>query len=104
MPLTLTKKPLLIVAELQLRCPMHSGETPSETVERVVGKLSKIADTKINGELSVPENGAIHLEAFSSLQEHADWPREDWQYEVANGDTVLGYADWVYHRILANHE
>lgn len=23
----------------------------------------------------------------------------DWQYEVANGDTVLGYADWIAHKI-----
>lgn len=25
----------------------------------------------------------------------------DWQYEVANGDTRLGYDDWVQHRIEA---
>ena len=24
-----------------------------------------------------------------------DWPREDWQFDVANNDTSLGYADWV---------
>ena len=23
------------------------------------------------------------------------YPPEDWQLEVANGDTRLGYADWV---------
>ena len=22
----------------------------------------------------------------------------DWKYEVANGDTVLGYAEWVRHK------
>lgn len=27
--------------------------------------------------------------------EDPDWPRKDWQYEVANNDTVLGYWDWV---------
>ena len=27
--------------------------------------------------------------------EDADWPVVDWQYDVANGDTRLGYADWV---------
>jgi hypothetical protein len=26
---------------------------------------------------------------------HPRWPVEDWQYEVANGDTRLGYWDWV---------
>lgn len=23
----------------------------------------------------------------------------DWQQEVANGDTILGYVDWVEHKI-----
>ena len=26
---------------------------------------------------------------------HPDWPRQDWISEVENGDTVLGYWDWV---------
>jgi hypothetical protein len=24
-----------------------------------------------------------------------NFPRKDWQYEVANGDTQIGYFDWV---------
>jgi hypothetical protein len=24
--------------------------------------------------------------------------RNDWQYEVANGDTVLGFAEWLEHK------
>ena len=27
-----------------------------------------------------------------------DYPVEDWQYEVANGDTRLGYREWVEHQ------
>ena len=27
-----------------------------------------------------------------------DYPISDWQYEVANGDTLLGYYEWVEHR------
>jgi hypothetical protein len=27
--------------------------------------------------------------------EHSDLPVEDWQHEVANGDTRLGYWEWV---------
>lgn len=27
--------------------------------------------------------------------EDPDYPRVDWQYEVANGDTMQGYAEWV---------
>ena len=26
------------------------------------------------------------------------YPRQDWQYEVANGDTSLGYWTWVAHQ------
>jgi hypothetical protein len=29
------------------------------------------------------------------------FPMEDWQYDVANGDTKLGYADWVLHNVEA---
>lgn len=27
------------------------------------------------------------------------YPEDDWKYEVANGDTRLGYADWVSHKL-----
>ena len=27
------------------------------------------------------------------------YPLSDWQYEVANGDTQLGYQEWVEHRV-----
>jgi hypothetical protein len=30
--------------------------------------------------------------------EDPDWPREDWHYEVANGDTNLGYWQWAYQK------
>jgi len=32
--------------------------------------------------------------------ERADY--KDWRYEVGNGDTVLGYRDWVANRDEAN--
>ena len=28
--------------------------------------------------------------------EHKDFPKSDWKYEVENGNTVLGYWEWVY--------
>jgi len=30
--------------------------------------------------------------------EHPSNPRADWQHEVGNGDTNLGYWEWVVHR------
>ena len=32
-----------------------------------------------------------------------DYPVRDWQYQVANGDTRLGYAEWVRNEREANH-
>lgn len=32
-------------------------------------------------------------------QENTDYPVRDWQYEVTNDDTRLGYQDWVDHKI-----
>src|SRR5580692_2780555 len=26
------------------------------------------------------------------------YPKTDWQYEVANRDTILGYIEWVEHK------
>ena len=28
-----------------------------------------------------------------------DFPQEDWQYEVKNGDTNLAYLEWLAHKI-----
>lgn len=30
--------------------------------------------------------------------ENPDYPKADWQHEVANGYTKLGYQDWVFHK------
>lgn len=31
--------------------------------------------------------------------EHKKYTVEDWKYEVCNGDTRLGYREWVEHRM-----
>ena len=58
------------------------------------------------------EDGNIHFPAFrdgevlydSVWDEHAEYPAKDWQYEVGNGDTRLGYWDWVEHQKESNAE
>ena len=35
--------------------------------------------------------------------EDPTYPVRDWQYQVANGDTRLGYAEWVRNEREANH-
>lgn len=32
------------------------------------------------------------------------YPMEDWKYDVANGDTKLGYEEWVGHNIESHQE
>ncbi len=41
-----------------------------------------------------------HLESFKENAEgHKLFPREDWRYEVDNGDTSLGYDEWLSDKI-----
>lgn len=37
-------------------------------------------------------------EEKSSWDEDSEYPMEDWKYEVDNGETLLGYQDWVKDR------
>lgn len=38
------------------------------------------------------------------MVENNRFPLEDWRYEVANGDTYLGYTEWLEHKIEANDD
>ena len=35
--------------------------------------------------------------------ENPKYPKSDWEYEVRNGDTKLGYKEWVEHRKEADN-
>lgn len=35
---------------------------------------------------------------FAEAGESSDFPLSDWRYEVKNGDTRLGYWEWLAHR------
>jgi len=42
----------------------------------------------------------LHPEAQALFDEdmwgqHSDYPRSDWVFEVSNGDTNLGYWEWL---------
>lgn len=54
---------------------------------------------------------AVRTELVESLVERcggdlwgacSEYPKEDWQYEVSNGDTVLGYWEWVVSQAEAD--
>jgi len=54
------------------------------------------------GELD--ENGTRTFNPDSHWDEYADYPVKDWQHEVADGDTRLGYIGWVNHQIEADED
>lgn len=35
---------------------------------------------------------------------HPHYPKKDWKYEVTNGDTRLGYEEWVQHKVEADRD
>lgn len=40
------------------------------------------------------------IDGVSELQQAASlYPREDWLHEVNNGDTALGYVEWLSHKV-----
>ena len=49
------------------------------------------------GELFEPNTAGWFEAAFG--EEHPEYPRADWQYQVSQGDTKLSYWDWVVHSV-----
>jgi hypothetical protein len=45
--------------------------------------------------LDITEDDPDKWNPDSHWDEHADYPRKDWQYEVSNDDTCQSYIDWV---------
>lgn len=52
---------------------------------------SNWSDEEIIGDI-IDNNGGYWSEGG-----HPDYPVEDWQFEVTNGDTRMGYWEWVAH-------
>lgn len=48
------------------------------------------------------EGSAEWFRAKYDGQEHPEWPRSDWQYQVSNEDTTLGYWEWVASNVESN--
>lgn len=72
---------------------IHGNESLPDTLGGIWANYDK------DGELFA-EGSPEWLQAkFGS--EHPEWPKCDWRYDVANGDTRLGYWDWVSHNVEA---
>lgn len=83
---------------------------------RHVGDMCKLAGIEdpeevlacINNDpLGLEEEGELLFELYQVKAKNPDgeytaYPRSDWQYEVQNGDTKLGYWEWAEHQIEAS--
>lgn len=61
------------------------------------------------GSAVAPVDAFFGIHAAIDARERADvhdeivrYPREDWEHEVGEGDTNLGYWDWVRHQFEAD--
>jgi hypothetical protein len=52
----------------------------------------------------ISEKVAKIFEEEGYWYDHPEHPLVDWQYEVANGDTRLGYQEWITAREDEGHE
>lgn len=80
--------------------------------------MSKITDSRLQELLSYCDNEAannnecrdIYVDLYeivcthSTTLNYAKYPRQDWVMEVGGGDTLLGYYDWVQHRVESDDE
>lgn len=88
--------------------PLQEGLTQEqaqrEAMEVVRERLTDLA--KCLPDLSVEQQGigetAMMACGGDIWGECAQYVKNDWRYEVANNDTVLGYWDWVGHQAEAD--
>lgn len=80
--------------------------------------MSKLTDSRLQELLSYCDNecnnnaecSTIYSNLYDIVSTHsttlnfAKYPREDWAMEVSGGDTLLGYYEWVQHRVESEDE
>lgn len=74
--------------------------TVPEFIEALSALAEEAAGQKAAGDVGMEMLSAIELrEKYGHWNEHPEYPVSDWQYEVDNGDTRLGYWEWVEGRL-----
>ena len=65
--------------------------------EAIEDSLLRVYDIRVkyNDDSLCGDGGPMEFEKTPEEK----WPVEDWRYEVENGDTILGYAEWLQHKI-----
>ena len=65
-------------------------EIEEEQMSRIAGDQPDLIETN--------EHAKVATAKISHWEDDPEFPAEDWKYEVANGDTRLGYREWVEHQ------
>lgn len=89
------------------------GNDEMQTAEDVAKALEQVADrvrnyTGLTNETHYVQDrngntvGTFWGQLIDESALNARANRNDWKYEVANGDTVLGFEEWLAHRDEAN--
>ncbi len=70
-------------------------------LDAVTGYCALRELTEVAGDYCMAE---LLREEYGTWAAHPDYPMADWGYEVANGDTRLGYWEWVVCRLERDSE
>ena len=78
------------------------------THEEAMRVLKAISEAEAEDTLDFPLECSIDAVGLGKYEngywsDDPDWPPCDWRLEVANGDTRLGYHEWVGHNRLRKH-
>lgn len=71
--------------------------------QNMVGRVDWTTDDNVKGSpyIADPDDYTIVDEPsppWDFVNPHPEFTIEDWQYEVQNRDTILGYNEWVVHK------
>lgn len=74
--------------------------------QAVASKAAPAASVATQNEATIAYNSFMRIlrEWLNNNGEHSLLPRSDWEYLVANGDTSLGYADWLASEFESRYE
>jgi acetyl-CoA acetyltransferase len=75
-----------------------SANTPLQAAQEALSCITT-GDSKV---FSVTDTNTMERVLIDLTQ--GDFPVEDWKYEVANDDTILGYAEWNQHKLETEHD
>lgn len=91
---------------VQVGLPNEEPDQDDRTIVFTFNNEGLITDSYVSADQSVATSSLTYDEIYNALvgpggdpwASDPDYPVEDWQYEVANGDTRRGYQEWLRAR------